>query len=569
MSHSSEFFPESSVKSLLGLKGWFGDVATDVVSYVLGINRMNRLFRPLDGLTGFDFADAALERLDVKPLVSDEDLAYIPATGPVIICSNHPYGCIDGIMMMSVIGKIRPDVRFMTNYILSQIPSLQELFIAVNPFEKGGPSSVSGVKAALEHVLGGGALVIFPAGEVSSDCNPQHIIRDRDWERGAMRLIKKAGAPVVPAFFEGTNSKFFHLIGHIHPILRTARLPKEMLNKSGRRIHLKFGKAVKPVEFASYHTPEELGAYLRNRSYALEGFLYRDDHPVPVKQKAPIEPHVDPDILRAELAGLGSNLLYKEAGYTCYLSRYEDIPNIIKEIGVCREETFRRNGEGTGKSTDLDEFDRYYLHLHLWNDENEELVGAYRVGIGDEIMKEKGIGGFYSDLFFHFKEPFGKTLAKSIELGRSFIVSKYQVVPNALKMLLNNGVGRLKGLYPDMKYFIGAASLSSDIPLMFSSLTVEYFKKTRTDKEFCGLVQPDIPFVPEFNRVDVGALHLEALSIDRFDKTLSHLSCGKFRVPPLVRAYAKANCTFIGFNVDPDFNYCVDSLVLVDLDDIE
>jgi len=485
-----------------------------------------------------------------------------------VICSNHPFGGIDGFMMLATVGKVRKDVKIMANFILSGIPCLCNSFISVNPFTAGKPESISGVKKALEHLGNGGCLVLFPAGEVSSNRNPQRIVKDVEWEKGSMRLIQKAGVPVIPACFTGCNSKLFHAAGAIHPRLRTMLLPREMLNKRGQKIILKFGKAVLPAELASYSSPQQLAAYLRNRTYALKGLLYGDEHPVVLKKHPEIEAHVDPSALKAELAGQENNVLFREGKYTCYLCRYDEIPNMMHEIGVCREETFRKNNEGTGKQIDLDQYDNYYHHMFLWNEGSCELVGAYRLGIGSEILPKYGILGFYSNLFFHFKDGIAPLLSESIELGRSFIVEKYQTVPNILKLLLLQGLGHVIRKFSEMKYFIGAASISSSYPPLFGSLIVEYFKRTSLNAEYHDMIEPDVPFVPMYHEVDVDAIGLENMSVTQFDKALSRLSNEKFRLPPLIRAYSKLNCSFIGFNVDPDFNYCIDSLVLTAFKDI-
>ena len=566
MKPNQNVLPKENIKALLRLNGRAGDILTGAAMSITGMNRINRTFKEINGLMGFQFAEASLKSLGVTAIVNEEELGNIPKTGPFIICSNHPFGGIDGLMLMSIVGRIRPDVMFMVNHFLMQIPNLNGILIPVNAFSSGKAESISGVKSALEHLSKGGGLVMFPAGEVSSDRNAQRTVKDIDWQRGSMKLIRKASVPVIPVYFEGSNSWLFHKLGAIHPILRTIRLPRELLNKKGSNIRISFGKSVNPVEFSSYHTPEELGAYLRNRSYALEGLLPASDCRTSEKLRQPIEAHIDKAVLKAELDSIESSLIYREGSYSCYLNRFNEIPNIIREIGVCREETFRNNGEGTGKAIDLDEYDRYYLHLHLWNEENCELVGAYRVGLGDTIMRTRGIKGFYSDLFFHFKEGMSSMLEESIELGRSFIVDKYQLVPNALKMLLTNGVGRLGGLYPEMKYFFGPASISSDIPPLYSSLIVEHLRRTRFESALSNLVEADIPFVPEFGNLDVDALRLERMSIYQFDKCLRSLSGGRYRVPTLIRAYIKHGCTFLGFNIDPDFNYCIDALLMVKIE---
>ena len=564
-----DFVPEENIKSLLGLKGWLGTLCTDAVMAFVGINRLNRTFRPIEGLKGYDFAEAALECLQVKTQTEEDFLSSIPETGPFIVCSNHPFGCLDGLILLREIGKKRSDVLFMTNYILSRIPCLQKTFIPVDPFVKGASRSVSGVKAALEQLGSGSPLVMFPAGEVSSDRNSSHIVKDIEWETGAARLIMKAGVPVIPAYFDGTNSKFFHFLGHIHPFLRTLRLPLELLNKKGCEIPLRFGRAITPNEIAGFSNPKELASYLRNRSYALEASVTKHEVCAQERSLSPIEPHVDTSLLRAELESLGSSLLFKEGGYSCFVNRCEEIPNIMREIGICREETFRLNGEGTGKSIDLDEFDEYYLHLHLWDEEECRLVGAYRIGRGEEILRDKGIPGFYTDLFFHYNDEAAPMLANGLELGRSFVVPDFQVVPNALKMLLHKGIGEFCRHHGESRYLFGAASISSDIPKMFSSIMVEYFKRTMSDPSLNSLVRPVNPFVPDFGRIDVESLKLEELSIDRCDRLLSRLTGGKYRIPTLIRAYAKSGCRFLGFNVDHGFNDCIDSLLVVDLNKLQ
>lgn len=433
----------------------------------------------------------------LAPVYREDELKHIPAKGPCLICSNHPHGDSDCILMEELVGKIRSDVKCVTEF---------------------SDSDLSEVRT--------NALVLFPSRENAASLG---------------KFVRNGNIPLIPSFIEE--------------------------NKSGvqEKIQVRFASPVHPSETDRCHSDEELWNYLQNRIFALEGLVHKDNNPVIPKQCSPIEAHVEPSVLAAELNGLKSDIFFKEGSYSCYLSPSEHIPNILREIGVCREETFRLNGEGTGKSIDLDEYDKYFLHLHLWNDENGELVGAYRVGIGSEILKSRGLRGFYSDLFFHFKDSIAPTLEESLELGRSFIVSKYQVVPNALKMLLNNGIGHLADRYPEVRHFFGTASFSSDIPLLYSSIMTEYFKRTRFDVSLSSKLVPDIPFAADFMKINPDTLGLESLSVEQLDKLIRRLSGGKYRVPTLVRAYVKHNCRFLGFNVDPDFNYSLDGLVISDL----
>jgi len=565
MGSKSATIPQYKIKQLLGVKGIFGSTVSWLFMSLLGIHRINRICKPIEHLKGIEFSEQALKQFGVIPVVSEEDLSLIPKEGSFILCANHAFGSLDGLMIMSEIGKVRPDLKVLANFILSSIPALEDTFLPVNPFQESQDkkSSHKGLRLALEHIENGGALAIFPAGEVSSTSNPERVVKDIEWQRGIMKLIQKMEVPVVPAYFHGGNSKFFHFIGRIHKRLRTIRLPFELTNKRGSVITMKIGKPIPVSEIKAFNDPNSLGSYLWNKSYALEAEI---EEKVAVNiatgSQARIENHINHDILLQELNGLSDSILYKDSGYTCYLNRYEEIPNIIRELGICREETFRNIGEGTNLSIDLDDFDKYYYHMHLWRDETNELVGAYRIGMGNEIMAKYGIKGFYSDQFFHYSDGFSSVLQNGIELGRSFIVSEAQKRPMSLNMLMKGLLCVIKR-YPQIQYFFGPASITSAMPLLYRSLIVEFLTKSRLDKQFASMINPDHPFEPNFLRLTVDKLVKVDDSIEQFDRLLARLSGGKYRIPTLVRRYVKFNCTFLGFNVDPDFNYSLDGLVLV------
>lgn len=567
MSSRSATVPQHKIMQLLGVKGAFGKVVSWLFMSLLGIHKINRICKPIEHLKGIEFSEQALRRFGVTAVISQEDLDMIPKEGPFILCANHAFGSLDGLMLMSEVGKIRPDLKVLANFILSSIPALEDTFLPVNPFldSQDKKSSHKGLRAALEHVENGGALAIFPSGEVSSDRNREHVVKDIEWQRGIMRIIKKLEVPVVPAYFHGGNSGFFHFLGRIHPSLRTVRLPRELTNKRGTVVTMKIGKPVPVSEIKAFATPEALGSYLWNRSYALEAELNNHiEENTTIVTAAEIEPHVNPDILRKELENLSDSILYKDSGFTCYLSRYDEIPNIIREIGICREETFRHIGEGTNASIDLDEYDKYYYHMHLWRDETNELVGAYRIGMGNEIIPKYGINGFYSNQFFHYSNDFSPVLQNAMELGRSFVVVESQKRPMSLNMLMKGLLCVIKR-YPNLQYFFGPASITSSMPLLYRSLIVDYLTKSRGNREYSGMVRPNYPFVPNYLRLPVTKLVKADDTIEQFDRLLSRLSGGKYRIPTLVRRYVKFNCTFLAFNVDPDFNYSLDGLVLVDI----
>ena len=562
---------KSEVKNVIKVKGVAGNLLADLLMRILGINKVNEIYSHISDYQGLEFADKLIEHLNVTCDIIPEELEGIPQDQPFIIVSNHPFGAIDGVMMLSIIGKRRPDLKILTNFILSYIPNLQEYFFPVNPFtdRPGMKSSLGGLKMAKEHLASGGVLGLFPSGEVSSNKNKENVVKDIEWQPSIIKLIKGAGVPVVPIYFNGGNSRLFHLVGKVNPYLRTARLPRELANKRNQTISLRIGKAIMPTELEEFKDIKELGKYLWNRTYALEANIpdsstSQND----VQQDAglePVAPHIEVEKLCADIQAIASDKLFEVNSYECYLSRTEQIPSLMQEIAICREETFRAVGEGTGKSVDTDEYDQYYRHLILWDRDKKALVGAYRLGMGDEIIPKMGIDGFYSNTLFRYKEGFAPYLQQTAELGRSFVAQNYQKDPLAL-MLLIKGLMYMAIKCPQIRYFIGPVSISAWYPYFYRSLMVHYLQEKQSLPQLSGFVSPKYPFEPNFLRVNVAELvgnKMEAL--EKFDRFMFRMSNSRFRLPTLLKKYLKINAKILAFNVDPDFNYCVDGLIMLDL----
>lgn len=563
---------KSEVKNALKVKGFFGNLLAGAVMRILGLHKVNHIYGHIYKYMGIEFADKLLEYLNVSCDFIPDELEWLPKDQPFIVVSNHPFGAIDGVMMLSLIGRRRPDIKILTNFLLSYIPNLESHFFPVNPFtdRPGMKSSLKGLKMAKEHLAAGGVLGLFPSGEVSSNRNREKVVKDIEWQNSIIKLIKGAGVPVVPFYFDGGNSRLFHLLGIVNPYLRTARLPHELINKRDKTISIRIGKPIMPSEIEEFANIGDLGRYLWNRTYALEanvdGGQQIGEKPVAAAEE--IAPAVGKDLLAAEIAQLEGGKLFEVGNYVCYIARAEEIPHLMVEIARCREVTFRAVGEGTGKSLDTDVYDTYYRHLVLWDREKRALVGAYRLGFGNEIVRKYGVEGFYSNTLFRYRREFRPYLRKTVELGRSFVVPEYQKDPLAL-MLLIKGLMYLVLRKPDMRYFIGPVSISAWYPLFYRSLMVHYINRKHSIPELAGFVSPKNPFEPEFFRVNPDHLAGNRMeSLERFDRFMFRLSNSRFKMPTLLKKYIKLNARILAFNVDPDFNYCVDGLIMLDLMDV-
>lgn len=560
----------SDLKKAFGMKGFFGTCVAGLAYGALGLGKINRLFDGAADYQGREFADHLLENMNITIDVSADQLENIPKEGGFVVVSNHPFGGIEGVMLLSAIAKVRPDFKIMANFILSHIPNLKECFFAVNPFENNPEwkSSVGGIKGAIQHIAAGNGLGVFPAGEVSR-YHGHDFPEDLPWSTSIARIIKNAGVPVIPVFWEGQNSKFFYALDKIHTMLGTARLTRELANKHDTCFNLQIGKPIMPAEVALYENPKELAAYLRCRSYALEANIPTQAVEKKVADLEDIDAPTDLSLMLNELEAIREKaFLYSTSDYDCYLADYEDIPNLMHEIARLREETFRAIGEGTGKSLDQDEFDRHFKQMILWDKVKQKIAGCYRLGIGSEIIPKYGVKGFYVSTLVNFDEAFAKHLSNTIELGRSFVTLEYQkeVLP---LMLLLRGLSDVVVRYPEAKHFIGPVSISSWYPKFYMSMIVKYVtEKHPVSEELAHMATPMTPFHEDFLKVDADVLMQGNMDgIEKFDKFMFRLSNGQYRLPTLFKKYLKLNAKFLCFNVDPDFNDTLDSLLFLTFTD--
>ncbi|HVW13810.1 MAG TPA: lysophospholipid acyltransferase family protein [Mucilaginibacter sp.] len=540
---------------------------------VMKINQVNNLFAQAQPKQGPEFVDAILEGCGIEVEFDEKDLKNIPETGSFIAIANHPYGGIEGMVLLKVLCMVRPDAKLMANFLLKKIPNLSDYFVAVNPFENiEHSSSISGLKNTLELLANGTPIGIFPAGEVSTFKIDKQQVTDRMWHPVVGKLIAKAKVPVVPIYFHGNNGVLFNLLSLIHPTLRTAKLPSELFNKQGRTIKLRIGKPINVEEIPDYQNAGKLLNFLRARTYALgtgleeEKRVIRPRNIFKVKKEAEeIVPAVPADLLEKEIEPLRENYrVWVEKNYEVFIAPTASIPNIIREIGRLREVTFREIGEGTNKSIDLDEYDIYYHHLFIWDVDAKVIVGAYRIGMGDEIFYSMGKKGFYVAELFKIKEQFTPVLKRSLELGRSFIRKEYQQKPLPLFLLWK---GILKYLIdnPRYRYLIGPVSISNTFSKFSKSLIVDYINRNHFDHEMAQYVRPRKKFKVDFSSIDKDLLLAGEDSFKGLDNLISEIESGTMKVPVLLRQYIALNARIICFNIDPKFADCLDGFLVLDL----
>ncbi|HEY8928067.1 MAG TPA: lysophospholipid acyltransferase family protein [Mucilaginibacter sp.] len=547
-----------------------------ILMELMKINQVNELFAQAQPKQGPEFVDAILEGCGIDIEFDEADLKNIPKTGSFVAIANHPYGGIEGMVLLKMLCMVRPDAKLMANFLLKKIPNLADYFIAVNPFENvEHSSSISGLKNTLELLQNGTPIGIFPAGEVSTFKVDKKEVTDRLWHPVVGKIIAKAKVPVVPIYFHGNNGLLFNLLSLIHPTLRTAKLPSELFNKHGHTIKLRIGKPINVEEIPDYTNTSKLLSYLRARTYALgtglenEKRLFNPRNLFKIKkQPAEIAPEIASAILEKEIEPLRDDYrIWTEKNYEVYIAPTTLIPNTIREIGRLRELTFREIGEGTNKALDLDEYDIYYHHLFIWDIEAKMLVGAYRIGLGDEIFYSIGKKGFYVSELFKIKAQFTPVLKKSIELGRSWIRKEYQQKPLPLFLLWK---GILKYLIdnPRYRYLIGPVSISNSFSNFSKSLIVDYINRNHFDEEMAQYVKPRKKFKVDLGSIDTDLLMSHADTFKGLDNLISEVETRSLKVPVLLRQYIGLNAKIICFNIDPKFADCLDGFLVLDLEKV-
>lgn len=549
-------------------------VVAKIIMQLTGINAINKLYSDLSGHQGIAFVNEFFEKLHIDINLYEKELRFIPKSGPFVVVANHPLGAIDGLMLIKLIAQRRPDFKVMANFLLKNIEPIEDFFIPVNPFEEIGRSSISGMKAALEHLKNGGGLGIFPAGEVSSYQTHNRKITDREWQKPAIKLIKHAKVPVIPLYFKGNNSLLFQLLGLLHPKLRTAKLASEVFKKRDSTLSVRIGAAITVAEQTAFADLDSYGRYLRAKVYSLGSSdlqVKRFYQPRMSTKVQPIVPPVDQELLNAEIAGLEKlgQRLFAQQEFDVFIAYSIEIPNVLTEIGRLREKTFRGVGEGTNNSIDLDEFDLYYHHLFVWDREKKCVVGAYRIGKGNDILNKFGRNGFYTTTLFKYKRGLDSVLGQSLELGRSWVREEYQLKRLPL-FLLWRGIIHFLFNNREYRYLIGPVSISNSYSKTSQTLIVEFIKRFYYNHDLAKLVKPNKPFTGKIKDSDIISL-LDNMSSDmkNLDRIIADIEPFQFSIPVLLKKYIDQNCKIIGFNVDPAFNYSLDGLIILDLADLK
>ncbi|WP_421330793.1 lysophospholipid acyltransferase family protein [Aeromonas veronii] len=505
-------------------------------------------------LRGLDFVEQALTQLDFDYRVSEAQLEHIPASGRVVLVANHPIGSLDGLALLQLLGRIRPDVKIVANQLLAQLAPLRPLLLPVDNME--GKTDRQAILAMNEHLAHEGALVIFPAGEVSR--LGLKGVKDGPWQAGFIKLAQRTRTPLVPIHLGGRNSLWFYLASWLNKPASALLLVRQLFRQQGQTLPVTIGARI-PLDSFQELPAKTAARLVRNHLYRIgRGKLGR------LQTEAPIALPEDRRQLKQAIESC-EQLGTTPDGQGIYLYRRHELSHsvILRELGRLREIAFRAVGEGSGKRRDLDGFDNDYHHLILWDPARLDIIGAYRFAPVAELLASKGKDGLYSHTLFGFEDKLLPRLEQAIELGRSFIQPAYWG-KRGLDYLWF-GIGAYLARYPRYRYLFGPVSLSGSLPPAAKDLLVSFYRQHFAPELALAPSRRPYPETqPLFEGVDYGA-DLKALKA-----RLDNLGCA---IPTLYKQYSElcepGGVQFMDFGIDPDFNHCIDGLVWVDVSRIK
>lgn len=520
-------------------------------------DRINEFLTKNSDAKGFEFIDRVFEYFDYGYSIKSSEKANIPATGRVVIIANHPIGSLDGLAILRLISEVRSDVKIVANDMLSHFSGLDDLIIPLDNMTGG--SARRSYKKVLEALEKEQAIIVFPAGEVSR-AHPTGI-KDCQWRPGFLNFARRSKSPILPVFIGAKNSFLFYSASMIFKPLGTALLAHEMFNKQSRTIKFRVGKLIRHQSLSSESLQDRtLVKRLKRHVYKLgkDGSKFFETettiaHPEDRQQ-------IQEEFKSATIIGDTRD------GNRIYLVDYKDDSAIIREIGRLRELAFRKVGEGTGRKRDLDDYDKSYRHLVLWNCENLEIAGAYRVGEGKALLDKYGEEGFYTRSLYRFNPNFHAYLEQGVELGRSFVNPDYW--GKASLDYLWQGLGAYLATQPQIRYLIGPVSMSADYPRELMNMLAYFYKRYYPSQEQLAIANnPYLLTVDTITELD--RLFAEQDLNSAFDFMQKQFISAGYRLPVLFKQYAslfdEGGFQAIVFSVDPDFGDCLDGLCMADL----
>ena len=517
------------------------------------------------------FFENLLDRLNIVCHCPDEELARVPQTGPVVVVANHPFGLVEPPVLASLLARRRGDFRFLANNLLSDIELLQELCDpgdAVWRQRRPKKANFAGLRSAVEWLRKGGLMVVFPAGEVSSFRFPEFQIADPVWSETIGRIARITGATVVPVYFHGTNSPGFQLAGLIHPRLRTALLPRELLEKSGRTIAVSVGAPILP-RAAALLSSGELTAYLRMRTELLQTRkLPRLSSALPHRrtQQRIGGARGAKSLIQADVRQLTPDSQFREL--FCDAGGASPTPAHPAGTRPVAGTFLRATGEVNRSRARSGQIRSVVPDTCLFGIRNARKSRRHIVSEWSTQLFQNAVHGVFTPV--HYSNSIPHSCPSSDRRSSWDVLSarpEYQRDYLPL-LLLWKGICRFVAGNPRYRTLFGPVSISNDYHSISRALIIEFCKKRGVTRSLAVMSLSSArqrfhsPPLPGCDRLPICSLTHDVPALSAL---ISDLEPDRKGVPVLLRQYLNLGGNVLEFNVDRQFSNAVDGLILVDL----
>ena len=535
-----------------------------------GLAALDEVYRQRPAaLNPAQFSRYALQQLNLSyTLKSGGD---IPPDGGLIVICNHPHGLSDQLVLIDLLLSQRQDLLVFGEHPLAQVDELAALFSPA-PITTAGAA-----RSALRHLKSGGVLLLFPAGKPSRLDWHDRRVRDPRWSGIAALLARRSAAPVLPMYIEGRASLPLLLADSLR--LRRVFTAQELLSQRNQHMSLHLGQAIGRNELQRL-APQAQTAYLRllcenlkrraEVSGAATAVSQARAKPAPIMQPRVMQPLADAiasNVMAAEIEALPeSSLLCEQGELAVYIAGAQQIPSLLEEIGRLRELSYRQVQEGTGKARDLDKYDAHYQHLFIWHREKLEIVGAYRIGFSEDLIRQGGLSALYTHSLFQYQHALFDHLGPALEMGRSFVAPQWQRNFRPLKLLWA-GISVLLDTRPEIRCLFGPVSISASYSRTSRALMQAALSSHHSDPQLQTLVQPRTPMAKQREARETREIVAALSDPAALSRLVARIDNGT-GMPVLVRQYLELKGRFAGFNVDADFADTLDGLVFVQVKNI-
>ena len=520
------------------------------LSYLLKEKEINQLIELHPHLTDLDLIEQVLEHFCFSYSARNIEKENIPDSGRVVIIANHPIASLDTLALIKLMIDIRRDIKILSDNNLTTIKPLQDI---IAPITFSISRSEDALSCAQSHLNNEGALLIFPYYESSKIHSKKS--RSSEWSSDFIEIASVTKSPILPVFIDGKNSPLFSTPSLFFKPLSIFLLAREMFKQRKKHLPVRVGEII-PFESHNYsssikHKAKLFRKHILRISRNKKGIFNTQKSIAPTENRQALASAIK----QCELLG------HTDDNKVIYLYTYQGNSSpILREIGRLREVAFRAVGEGSHQRRDLDAYDHYYFHLILWDMDDLEIIGAYRFGDAKQIITNKK--ELYTSSLFNYSPPMSAYLNQGLELGRSFVQPRYWG-KRSLDYLWC-GLGAFLQSRPQYRYVFGPVTLSGTLPETAKALLFCFYQTYFGSQE--SLAEAKIPYRPP---VHIDNPFKGDEYKEDFIRLKSLLNNMNTTIPTLYKQYTElyenGGVRFLDFGVDPNFNYCIDGLVLADL----